>query len=140
MMLRFSTMRLYAATGTYIPVDGGFLTQWKLQELKQTPNAQRSTSNANGGATESYSCSQLVGLSRANPSSSGALGLGATHWRIGPACFPNFFKSRSNVSRSLFERTLTTVSIAAACSRNPRVISARPFAVSSTRRTRRSPG
>jgi hypothetical protein len=36
----FLAMRLYAATGTYIPVDGGFLAQWKLQELKQTPNVQ----------------------------------------------------------------------------------------------------
>jgi hypothetical protein len=40
MILHFSAMRLDAATGTYIPVDGGFLGQWKLQELKQTPNAQ----------------------------------------------------------------------------------------------------
>ena len=40
---------------------------------------------------------------------------------------PNFFKSRSNVSRSFFERTPATSSIAAACSPNPRVISARPF-------------
>ena len=43
-----------------------------------------------------------------------------------------------SVSRSFFERTLTAVSMAAACSRNPRVISARPFAVNSTWRTRRS--
>jgi len=43
--LRFSAMQ-FAATGTYIPVDGGFLAQWKLQELKQTPNAERSTPNA----------------------------------------------------------------------------------------------
>jgi hypothetical protein len=125
--LRFSAMQ-FAATGTYIPVDGGFLAQWKLQELKQTPNAERSTPN--GGTAESYSCSRLVRLSRVNPSSSGAFGLSATHRRIGAACFPNFFKSRGNISRSFCERTLTTVSIAAACSRNPRVISARPFAVS----------
>ena len=64
----------------------------------------------------------------------------ATHRRGGAACFPNFFNNRSNVSRSLFERTLTAVSIAAACSRNPRVISALPFAVNSTWRTRRSAG
>jgi len=36
--LRFSATQ-FAATGTNIPVDGGFLAQWKLQELKQTPNA-----------------------------------------------------------------------------------------------------
>jgi hypothetical protein len=52
--------------------------------------------------------------------------------RVSAACLPNFFKSRSNVSLSVFERTLTAVSIAAACSRKPRVINARPFAVSST--------
>ena len=50
--------------------------------------------------------------------------------RVSAACLPNFFKSRSNVSRSFFERTLATSSIAAACSPNPRLISARPFGVS----------
>src|SRR6266403_180065 len=58
--------------------------------------------------------------------------------RVSAACFPSFFKSRSNVSRSVFERTLTASSIAPACSRKPRIISARPFGVSSTWRTRRS--
>ena len=47
--------------------------------------------------------------------------------RVSAACFPSFFKSRNNVSRSFFERTPATPSIAAACSPNPRVISARPF-------------
>src|SRR5436189_6329549 len=39
------------------------------------------------------------------------------HFRVSAACLPNFFKSRSNVSRSFFERTPATSSIAAACSR-----------------------
>src|SRR6266480_3810547 len=65
---------------------------------------------------------------------------GSVYLRVSAACLPNFFKRRSNVSRSFFERTAATFSIAAACSPNPRVISARPFAVSSTRRTRRSSG
>ena len=46
---------------------------------------------------------------------------------VSAACFPNFFKSRNNVSRSFFERTPASSSIAAACSPNPRVISARAF-------------
>jgi len=66
--------------------------------------------------------------------------LGPVYLRVSAACLPNFFKSRSNVSRSLFERTLATSSIAAACSPNPRLISARPLGVSSTLRTRRSSG
>ena len=65
---------------------------------------------------------------------------GSVYLRVSAACLPNFFKSRSNVSRSFFERTPATSSIAAACSPNPRVISARPLGVSSTRRTRRSSG
>ena len=52
---------------------------------------------------------------------------GSVYLRVSAACLPNFFKSRSNVSRSFFERTPATFSIAAACSPNPRVISARPF-------------
>jgi len=64
----------------------------------------------------------------------------SVYLRVSAACLPNFFKSRSNVSRSFFERTPATSSIAAACSPNPRVINARPFAVSSTWRTRRSSG
>ena len=66
--------------------------------------------------------------------------LGPVYLRVSAACLPNFFKSRSNVSRSFFERTLATSSIAAACSPNPRLISARPLGVSSTLRTRRSSG
>jgi hypothetical protein len=57
---------------------------------------------------------------------------GIDYLRISAACFPSFFKSRSNVSRSFFEKAPATSSIAAACSPNPRVISARPFGVSST--------
>jgi hypothetical protein len=68
----------------------------------------------------------------------GAFEFSVFYLRVSAACFPIFFKSRSNVSRSFFERTLTAVSMATACSRNPRVISVRPFAVSSTWRTRRS--
>jgi len=41
---------------------------------------------------------------------------------VSAACLPNFFKSRSNVSRSFFERTSAIFSIAVACSPNPRVI------------------
>ena len=85
---------------------------------------------------------QALWLCRTNPltRSAGkyARVLTNAYQRVFAACFPSFFKRRSNISRSFFERTLTAVSIAAACSRNPRVISARPFAVSSTRRTRRS--
>jgi len=66
--------------------------------------------------------------------------LGPVYLRVSAACLPNFFKSRSKVSRSFFERTLATSSIAAACSPNPRLISARPLGVSSTLRTRRSSG
>src|SRR6202162_840700 len=66
--------------------------------------------------------------------------LGPVYLRVSAACLPNFFKSRTNVSRSFFERTLATSSIAAACSLNPRLISARPLGVSSTLRTRRSSG
>src|SRR5882724_7663338 len=51
---------------------------------------------------------------------------------------PSFLRSPSNVSLSSFERTPAASSIAAACSRKVLVMSARPFAVSSTRRTRRS--
>ena len=39
--------------------------------------------------------------------------------RVSAACLPSFFKSRSNISRSFFERTLTAVSMVAACSQNP---------------------
>ena len=42
--------------------------------------------------------------------------------------------------RREFLDSAPTVILAAACSPNPRVISARPFGVSSTRRTRRSSG
>jgi hypothetical protein len=66
--------------------------------------------------------------------------LGPVYLRVSAACLPSFFKSRSNVSRSFFERTMATSSIAAACSPNPRLISARPLGVSSTWRTRRSSG
>jgi len=48
------------------------------------------------------------------------------------ASLPNFFNNRCKVSRSFFERTRMAFSIAAACSRKPRMISARPFPVSST--------
>ena len=44
---------------------------------------------------------------------------GSVYLRVSAACLPNFFKSRSNVSRSFFERTPATSSIAAACSPNP---------------------
>jgi S1-C subfamily serine protease len=47
---------------------------------------------------------------------------GSLYLRVSAACLPNFFKSRSNVSRSFFERTAATVSIAVACSRKPRVM------------------
>lgn len=52
----------------------------------------------------------------------------SVYLRVSAACFPNFFKSRSNVSRSFLERTPATSSIAAACSPTPWVIS--PFIVS----------
>src|SRR4029077_7661948 len=48
------------------------------------------------------------------------------------ASLPNFFNNRCKVSRSFFERTSMAFSIAAACSRKARTISARPFPVSST--------
>jgi S1-C subfamily serine protease len=47
---------------------------------------------------------------------------GSVYLRVSAACLPNFFKSRSKVSRSLFERTPTASSSAAACSRKPRVM------------------
>jgi hypothetical protein len=39
---------------------------------------------------------------------------GPVYLRVSAACLPNFFKSRRNVSRSFFERTSATSSIAAA--------------------------
>src|SRR5438874_138206 len=41
---------------------------------------------------------------------------------VSPAYLPNFYKSRSNVSRLFFERTSAIFSIAVACSPNRRVI------------------
>ena len=48
------------------------------------------------------------------------------------ASLPNFFNNRCKVSRSFFERTRMAFSIAVACARKARMISARPFPVSST--------
>ena len=50
------------------------------------------------------------------------LSFGFVYMRVSAACLPNFFKSRSNVSLSFFERTSAIFSIAVACSPNPRVI------------------
>ena len=44
--------------------------------------------------------------------------------RLFAALLAQFFRSHTNVSRSLFERTLATSSMAAPCSRSPGVIKA----------------
>ncbi len=54
------------------------------------------------------------------------------------APFPNFLRIRSKIRRSCFVRTPAASSIVVACSRKILVTSARPFALSSTMRTRRS--
>ena len=48
----------------------------------------------------------------------------SVYLRVSAVCFPNFFKSRGDVSRSFFDRTPATSSIAAACSPNSWVITA----------------
>ena len=53
---------------------------------------------------------------------------GSVYLRVSAACLPNFFKSRSNVSRSFFERTPAAFPSRRRARRNPRVISARPLA------------
>ena len=63
----------------------------------------------------------------------------ATILRVSARVLSQLFQKPGSTSAApFFERTLTAVSMAAACSLNPRVINARPFAVNSTWRTRRS--
>jgi hypothetical protein len=111
----------------------GYLHRRYQEHQKETPQerAQRNRSSSED-ERPSPSAGERAGVCQPH--------LGPVYLRVSAACLPNFFKSRSNVSRSFFERTLATSSIAAACSPNPRLISARPLGVSSTWRTRRSSG